>query len=47
MICPYCRATKLVKAGYDYQASGKVQRYLCKRCRKITTRPGVKDVSVQ
>jgi transposase-like protein len=38
MICPYC-GEKVVKAGFDYNARGKVQRWECKKCHRHTVKP--------
>ena len=38
--CPKCGSDRVVKAGkYDRGGKGMEQRYLCKDCRKFTTKP--------
>lgn len=39
IVCPRCGSVKMVKAGIQRLAMGNKQRYLCKRCRKITIKP--------
>lgn len=36
MNCKHCQSDKTVKAGWDYRASGRVQRWICKECGKMT-----------
>ena len=36
MNCKHCQSKKMVKSGWDYRASGKVQRWICKECGKMT-----------
>jgi transposase-like protein len=33
--CNECQSTNVVKAGFDYRARQKVQRYRCKDCKKL------------
>lgn len=42
MKCKHCQSEKMIKAGWDYRASGKVQRWICKVCSKMTIQNEVK-----
>jgi len=37
--CPECGGDRLIKAGFGYNKSGRVQKYMCKDCRLITIKP--------
>ena len=37
--CPFCSSDYLQKAGWDYSARGKKQRYICHSCHRVTTLP--------
>jgi transposase-like protein len=41
MNCPNCKSSKMVKAGIAHRKKGDIQRYQCRRCRKVTTVPTV------
>ena len=36
MICKHCKSENTVKFGFDYRASGKIQRWRCKDCFRLT-----------
>jgi len=36
MRCKHCNSENVVKQGFDYRASEKIQRWRCKDCFKMT-----------
>jgi len=44
-VCPFCGSWRLVKAGKHYDRHGELQRYLCKGCDRMTTKPKRIEVS--
>lgn len=37
--CPFCKSSRLWKAGVTYDKVGKNQRYVCRDCHKYTVKP--------
>lgn len=44
MECPQCGEKKFTKSGLSWRGGKRIQRYLCKGCGRITTKP--KEVEI-
>ena len=42
--CPECQSNELIKLGFKYIKRTKTQKYQCKKCRRITIHPIVKEM---